>query len=200
MTGIYSIFNIVNNKWYIGSTVKSFDFRKTQHFSDLRLNRHKNVHLQRSFNKYGENSFIFIILETINSHDCLKVEQLYLDLFKPEYNINPNATSGAGRKLTKEQLKNHYFSNNKKLTSWNKGIPFSEEVRKKMSLARIGVTPAIKGLKLKKYKPIQRDDGKIYHCIYDAAMDLNVKENTIIKACTDKNKLRRVKGYILKYI
>ena len=32
-----------------------------------------------------------------------------------------------------------------------------------------------------------------------AALDLNVKENTVIKACTDKKKNRRVHGFLLKY-
>lgn len=65
---IYSIKNKVNNKMYIGSTV-DFSRRKRQHLHDLRHNKHNNNHLQKSFNKYGEDNFIFSIVEKT---DCLE--------------------------------------------------------------------------------------------------------------------------------
>jgi len=38
-TGVYTITNIINNKIYIGSALVSFNTRKNQHFSDLKLNK-----------------------------------------------------------------------------------------------------------------------------------------------------------------
>jgi group I intron endonuclease len=61
ISGIYQIRNTLNNKVYVGST-KNFEKRKGEHFRDLKKNNHKNVKLQRSFNKYGEDKFIFEIL------------------------------------------------------------------------------------------------------------------------------------------
>lgn len=198
-TGIYIIKNLLNNHIYIGSAQRSFKIRFTQHYSDLKLNKHRNIHLQRAFNKYGETNFVFIILETVEPSKCIEIEQFYMNNLKPEYNINPIASSVAGRKMTPEQLIAH--SNMLRgRPAWNKGIPFGEESRKKMSLAKKGRPGNNKGVKLRKYRLIQRNDGKIYNCITDAAEDLNVKENTIIKACTDKNKQRRVRGFILNYI
>lgn len=62
MVGIYKITNIVNRKAYIGKS-KDIEFRIITHFSKLRNNKHYNAYLQRSFNKYGEDSFQVEILE-----------------------------------------------------------------------------------------------------------------------------------------
>lgn len=94
-TGIYKITNIKNNKFYIGSTSESFLKRWNHHINSLRRGTHKNAHLQNAFNKYGENSFKFEILETCSKDLCLIREQVYLDTCTQEnsYNINPSATA-----------------------------------------------------------------------------------------------------------
>lgn len=62
--GIYKIINVVNNKFYIGSAV-NFSRRKARHFSELRNNKHSNGKLQNAWNKYGEQAFIFAIVEEV---------------------------------------------------------------------------------------------------------------------------------------
>lgn len=93
-TGIYKIYNRANKKYYIGSTQDSFMKRWKHHIDLLRNGTHKNSHLQRAFNKYGEDKFIFSILETCEPEDCLRREQIYLDNMEKgfSYNINPLAT------------------------------------------------------------------------------------------------------------
>lgn len=61
-SGIYMIFNTYNNKCYVGST-KNFRIRKAKHYRQLLLNKHHSQHLQKAYNKYGKDKFIFIILE-----------------------------------------------------------------------------------------------------------------------------------------
>lgn len=61
-SGIYTITNLVNGKMYVGYTT-NFTDRKSQHFTTLENQNHKNKHLQNAFNKYGKESFIFEILE-----------------------------------------------------------------------------------------------------------------------------------------
>lgn len=61
---VYKITNIINNKYYIGSTV-DFKNRKRQHLSELKNNKHDNKHLQASFNKYGEEAFSFEVIEHV---------------------------------------------------------------------------------------------------------------------------------------
>ena len=60
--GIYKITNTANGKVYIGSSVDVHG-RFNCHRSDLRNNRHGNQHLQNAWNLYGENSFVFEIIE-----------------------------------------------------------------------------------------------------------------------------------------
>ena len=59
--GIYKITNTITNNFYIGSTVNFYNrFKKHRH--SLNNNKHENIHLQRAFNKYGEDFFEFKII------------------------------------------------------------------------------------------------------------------------------------------
>ena len=62
MIGIYKIENIVNDKVYIGQSV-NIESRWQQHINALENNSHVNKHLQSSWNKYGSESFVFVVLE-----------------------------------------------------------------------------------------------------------------------------------------
>ncbi len=102
--GIYQIQNMINNKVYIGST-KYFYGRFKRHENDLLSNKHDNSHLQRAWNKYGEDNFEFNVIEIVdNEDDLLSREQYWIDNFNSSnrdygYNILPFAgrTSGAKR-------------------------------------------------------------------------------------------------------
>jgi hypothetical protein len=63
-SGIYIIKNIINSKLYIGSTC-NFKTRFKYHLKKLRNNNHDNQKLQKAWNKYGEDNFIFEILKNI---------------------------------------------------------------------------------------------------------------------------------------
>lgn len=94
MFGIYAIVHIKSGKLYIGSTTKSFQYRKNKHYSELRSNTHHNVKLQRAWNKYGEASFDFRIIEALSDRTTVRdIEQYYIDVFygRSCYNINKNA-------------------------------------------------------------------------------------------------------------
>jgi group I intron endonuclease len=61
---IYKIINLVNNKFYVGSTThKKVRFRT--HRKMLRGNYHHCKHLQAAWNKYGEDNFVFVVVEVI---------------------------------------------------------------------------------------------------------------------------------------
>lgn len=62
--GIYKIINTVTDNFYIGSAV-NLKRRKTRHFSELRNNAHNNKRLQAAWNKYGEEAFVFEVLEVV---------------------------------------------------------------------------------------------------------------------------------------
>ena len=127
--GIYQIKNQVNGKCYIGSSV-NLHHRRERHLSELRHGKHRNRHLQRAFDKYGEATFVFEILEHTASRNLIEQEQLYLDELKPEYNISPTAGSRLGCHPSLETRR--------KLSEAGKGRHQTEETKRKISEARKG--------------------------------------------------------------
>lgn len=85
--GIYMILNKINSHVYIGSSV-NYDKRKQTHNNSLTKNKHHSLYLQRSWNLYGSDNFLFIFLQETNENELMEIEQLYIDLFKPEYNVS----------------------------------------------------------------------------------------------------------------
>lgn len=92
-SGIYKILNVENGDFYIGSS-KNLNKRWRDHQFKLNLGKHINCILQRSWNKYGENSFKFEIIELCSNEKLFEKEQFYLDELKPKYNIGLNASGG----------------------------------------------------------------------------------------------------------
>lgn len=106
MIGIYKIKNLENGKCYYGSS-KDITKRWKTHLNQLKNGKHHNIHLQRSWDKYGESSFIFEVVEECNEKVLLELEQKYLDS-NPEYNIG--VKSSGGDNLTKNPNKNDIIS------------------------------------------------------------------------------------------
>jgi group I intron endonuclease len=131
--GVYEIVCTESNKRYIGSTTQSFKKRLNHHICMLRNNKHKNSHLQRSYNKHGEDKFKINILEIVEDKEqVLNREQIYLDNTDNLFNINPLASGTPN--LSKETiikraktLKDRYTRGELKSTfygrrTWNKGL------------------------------------------------------------------------------
>jgi group I intron endonuclease len=124
-SGIYKITNTINGKFYIGSA-RSLYKRLSEHQEKLKKNKHKNPHLQNSYNKYG-NVFSFEIIKMCNIEELFIVEQYYLDILNPEYNINKQATGRhiphtleTRKKIANSQLIkiDQYNLNNEFLKTW----------------------------------------------------------------------------------
>lgn len=109
-SGIYRIVNLNNSKQYIGST-NNFSKRWYTHKLTLKANKHRNKHLQASWNKYGESAFKFEILWYCTKEELIKTEQFFLDKYKEDYgwdnlyNIYPKAYSPLGFIVSKETKK-----------------------------------------------------------------------------------------------
>ena len=90
--GIYAIENIENNKVYIGQS-KNVEKRLSNHKKLLKNGSHYNIHLQNSFNIYGENKFSFRLIEEISNPKLLnKAENKWIEIYnsfigKSGYNI-----------------------------------------------------------------------------------------------------------------
>jgi group I intron endonuclease len=129
--GTYQIICKENGKKYVGSSL-NVKARLTGHRSYLRRNAHGNIHLQRAWNKYGENCFIFEPIELIDDADVeiiRKLEQDILDSYSGErwgllFNIYPTVDMTVMAEETKAKLK-----------GVNIGRIPSEETRKKLSIS-----------------------------------------------------------------
>lgn len=125
---IYKIENLVNGKVYIGQTVQKPEMRRYRHFYQLRNNKHRNSHLQNSFNKYGEDHFKFSIICRFNNEEELnKAETYYINTYnafnsKHGYNLQSGGSNGKHAEETKM-----------KISEFNKGKIFSFEHRRKLS-------------------------------------------------------------------
>lgn len=103
-TGIYVIQQKSSGKKYIGSTKNSFAARWRSHLHELKHNKHHSIHLQRSWNKYGEDDFEFIIVRhVLDSKEVLVEEQRWIDMINPEFNISKKVR-GNSRIVTQETI------------------------------------------------------------------------------------------------
>jgi group I intron endonuclease len=133
-SGIYRITCTANGKVYVGSA-QNLKKRWSQHLTDLRRGVHHSRHLQGAWNKYGEDSFAWDVLEYAEDSDLVELEQRHIDLhrsFDQEHGFNmyPTAGSPLGRSLS-EQAK-------EKIRAANVGRKHTAETRAKMSEMRKG--------------------------------------------------------------
>ena len=94
--GIYKVINVINNKFYVGSAV-NFAERKRKHWWMLRKGTHANKHLQAAWLKYGEQAFVFVIVESLpDDADLLAAENVWLKEHVGKeycYNLATDATA-----------------------------------------------------------------------------------------------------------
>jgi group I intron endonuclease len=116
-SGIYKITCLPTSKFYIGSTNNLFR-RWYDHRKELRRNDHGNQKLQNAWNKYGEESFTFEVLELVLPTFQIEREQYWLDKLKPWGNKGLNIARNA--------------------QAFSLGLTHSPESRAKMSAAKRG--------------------------------------------------------------
>ena len=132
MQGIYEIRNNLNGKVYVGSSI-DIERRWTEHRRALRNGQHQNVHLQRSWAKYGEDAFVFSILELVESDTLVSTEQRYLDDYFGDdcYNMGQSAAAPM-------RGRTHTGQARRKMSKAGKGRKFSKEHKRKISEAMMG--------------------------------------------------------------
>jgi group I intron endonuclease len=153
---IYKIINLINGKFYVGSTTNQ-KVRFRQHRKLLRGNRHHCKHLQAAWNKYGEDKFSFAVVEEIPSSEALwEAEDRWLNLHvgtdgcynsgraavAPWRGVYGAAHPNFGKAITSEQktaisstLKAFYaedYANHPRV-----GVPHTAETKAKISAAKL---------------------------------------------------------------
>lgn len=110
---IYKIENLINHKKYIGLT-NNIARRRARHFTDLRCHKHNNSFLQKEFDIYGQDNFLFTVeyQGEITEKEISCKEQEYIkkyDSYRNGYNQNPGGNFGAsngGTHLTQTDIYN----------------------------------------------------------------------------------------------
>jgi predicted GIY-YIG superfamily endonuclease len=182
--GVYEIKNLVNNKIYIGQTKNVYQ-RFINHRAQLRLNKHNNSHLQRSFNKHSELNFIINVLEYCDEKDLTEKEIYYINQAESVYNIREASDSVI-----------HY-----------RRASITEETRLKLSLVKKGIIPSnlaeLQQLNRKKIAYFINDDlVQIFESCKDAANNFKITSKAFhyyIGKKTNCNSKYFPKGYKFEY-
>lgn len=127
-SGIYIIICMTSLKMYIGSSY-NLAGRFSEHRGELRRGAHPNLHLQRAWTKYGEQAFVFGVLEYCLTEDLVSKEQEYLDKYKPYeksagFNLSHSSEGTRGVQITDEHKEN--------LRQLRLGQTLSNEVKQKI--------------------------------------------------------------------
>jgi group I intron endonuclease len=139
--GIYCIENKVNGKKYIGRSIDIMQ-RFANHKSQLRLGKHINIFLQRSWNKYGKDSFIFYILKQCSERESIEQEKIHIKKLNTRSPNGYNSTdggegAGSGMVVSEETRKKISKSNTGRVSPML-GTIMSNETKKKISKSKIG--------------------------------------------------------------
>lgn len=211
ISGIYKIENIKNGVIYIGLST-DIQKRWKRHKYDFKNNIHENQYFQRAWDKYGESSFIFEIIEEC-SRDLLNEREIFWIDYYNSYKIGYNLTIGGkgkfGYHLT-DETKNKIRKNRKnfrhtietknkisemqtgrRLTSqWKTNISNSHKkniASGKIIPNTINLTNHIEKTK-KKIKCYNKDGSIIgvYNSIHDAGNALKIEPTNICKVLKGK--------------
>ncbi|RSD21080.1 GIY-YIG nuclease family protein [Mesobacillus subterraneus] len=148
---IYKITCTINGKVYIGQT-KNIRKRWDEHKYHLRRNIHHSTHMQRAFNKHGEESFLHEVVETCSKEQADEREKFWIVFYDSTNKLKGfNLESGGnllkqlaqetkdkiGRKNKLNYKKTHVFVNSPesiiKRSSSNTGKKRSPEFIERMS-------------------------------------------------------------------
>lgn len=179
-SGIYAIKHIESGKIYIGQAV-IISRRWKDHQHKLRCNKHHNSYLQHAWNKYGEESFVFEILEKCPVEVLTEKELAWVTKHTKDmlYNIGAIEAPMLGMKHTEEALQ--------KMRQ-----PKSEEHRLKISNALKGKKHSethSRNTGVSKKRPVQSvTTGVSYPSITEAAAHLGVHRFTLGRHLSGKSK------------
>nr|YP_008964967.1 GIY-YIG endonuclease [Annulohypoxylon stygium]AHB33526.1 GIY-YIG endonuclease [Annulohypoxylon stygium] len=202
------ILNKVTKDYYIGSaSTNKFYSRFCRHL--IYFLGSKVV--KSAVKKYGIKNFAFIVLDLFpeivtqeNNKDLLDLEDKYLKLFLPNYNILTEAGSSFGYKhseIDRQKMKDIYSDVRRKMAGGlNRGKKFSRETIERMreaALKRPPMSPETRNKCITNTRPVilyNLNDtvfGK-YSSIIEAAKAINCGEKTIRRALkTEKNLVKK---------
>lgn len=208
LSGIYMIVNKITKDYYIGSAATNRFYAR---FSNHLIYFRGSKIVKLAVKKYDFKNFAFIILDLYpnvvtkeNNKELLDLEDKYLKLLLPNYNILTEAGSSFGYKHTevdRQKMKDFYSEERReRIGSLNKGkklLPETIEKIREKALNRPPMSDEIKKKCIKHTRPVvlyNLNDTVYgeYPTILDAAKSINCNEKTIRRALkTDKKLVKR---------
>lgn len=208
LSGIYMIVNKMTKDYYIGSAATNRFYAR---FSNHLIYFIGSKIVKSAVKKYKLNNFAFIILELYpnivtkeNNKELLDLEDRYLKLLLPNYNILTEAGSSFGYKHTevdRQKMKDIFTDARREMVgSLNRGKNLSPETIEKMKEKALNRSPMSDETKKKcivHTRPVvlYNLNGTVYgeySTILDAANSINCGEKTIRRALkTEKGLVKR---------
>ncbi|KAF9818413.1 hypothetical protein IEO21_02762 [Rhodonia placenta] len=208
LSGIYMIVNKITKDYYIGSAATNRFYAR---FSNHLIYFRGSKIVKSAVKKYKLNNFALIILELYpnivtkeNNKELLDLEDKYLKLLLPNYNILTEAGSSFGYKHTevdRQKMKDIYTDARREMVgSLNRGKKLSPETIEKMREKALNRSPMLDETKKKciaHTRPVvlYNLNGTVYgeySTILDAANSINCGEKTIRRALkTEKGLVKR---------
>ena len=204
-SGIYMIVNKITKDYYIGSAATNKFYSR---FSNHLIYFIGSKIIKLAVKKYNLENFAFIVLELYpnivtkeNNKELMDLEDKYLKLLLPNYNILTEAGSSFGYKHTevdRQKMKDIFTDARREMIgSLNRGKKLSQETIEKMrekALKRPPMSEDTKQKCIKHTRPITlyNLNGTIYGeytTILDAAKAINCNEKTIRRALQTEKKL-----------
>jgi len=163
---IYKATNKINGKSYIGQTIYDLNKRRSVHLSKAK--KGSKLYFHNALRKYGVKNFDWQILEQcdsdsdkLNEMECHYIKQC--NTYEAGYNMTPGGEINKfrGKKHSEEKRKEISEKTKKAMSDpvirekiskakkgkapWNKGIPMTEETKKKCVESKKGQIPWNKG-------------------------------------------------------
>lgn len=225
--GIYCIENTITKQKYIGRSV-NIKHRWNCHKNELKRNSHDNWKLQESWNRYGEDKFMFYILEECEKHLLDEKEIYYINILRAHItNGGFNLDSGgqrSGRKRCNETLEiqsnalKQSYKDNPKRKEIQSAHAYKQWSNPKIKAKIMGKNNGMYGKthseeakqkirqsqlgrispKRDKYKILCIETNKEYDDAVHASKELNLRSSNILEVCRGNRKTHG--GYHWKFI
>jgi group I intron endonuclease len=131
---IYKATNTINNKAYIGKTIRTLSYRKNSHLRNVKDGQLPCRHFHNAISKYGINNFKWEILAHCDGKENLNfLEKAFIEKYqsnKVGYNLTSGGDGADGHKVSEEAKE--------KLRKANLGKKQSEETKSKRRISMIG--------------------------------------------------------------
>ncbi|PFA84002.1 GIY-YIG nuclease family protein [Bacillus thuringiensis] len=171
---IYKIENLANGKVYIGQTRVGYEKRINEHLYGLRRNTHKNDHLQRAWNKYGEEYFEFSIVEKCKIEDLDQLEVKWIAHYRNTL-VAYNCESGGNKNKVHSEYSLKKISKASR-EKWN-DPKYAKKMRKKLTETHRGKN------NVNAKRIICINTGEIFETMTEASKEYNISVNDIWKVC-----------------